>query len=450
MSAIQLKSTNPKFSFVIQKNPDKGIKLKSIRLGIACGWYSENNQAYNVFFKDAEDEISFKKHKDEEFEYLNVTRYNSALFVINAIDEFFRSAFKTESEYDEKNFENSFFINMLNVKNARYITAFTKYFDDYSVEYKEIAKDNYQISISTKNTIFELLNFVALFANFVAIVNDEDLFIKEENVVKNLSCINVIDAPYFVRYLFKIRFMKGRKIFEEYKDSLEKTSRGKYEMTYGDTWEARQEFVESNLDFKHDILDIGCGEGKYITRFSKQIEKNKLNYFAVDVDETVLALAKKRAENKRVHNVSFFNSLEEYKELGKTEKVDIILSEVIEHMEIEDAEKLVKYILENINFNKLIITTPDVRFNVNYFMGEALRHDDHKFEFTRNEFRKFILDAMSVSNDNYSAVVFGVGDSVDGICTTQGVVVVKDFQETGSKAMEEVLKYKEELKCQHK
>lgn len=440
MSIVQIKSSNPKLSYVIQKNPESGMKLKSIRLGVACGWFSQNNQAYNILFKDAEDEISFKKYKDEEFEYLNVTRYNSSMFVINAIDEFLRSAFKARAEDDSSGFENSFYINLLNVKNQRYITAFSNYFTDYEVAFEEVAKDNFRIEIKTKNSVFELLNFAALFANFIAIVNGEDLFVKEENVIKNLTCLNVIDAPYFVRYLFKIRFLKGERIFNEHKESLEKTSRGKYEMTYGDTWEARQQFIEKHLDFKRSILDIGCGEGKYITRFSKHIDKNKINYYAVDKDEEVLNLAKKRASNKSVSNVSFFSSLEEFKEVYNGEPVDIILTEVIEHLEVEEAEKLVKYILQSFNFHKLIITTPDSRFNSNYFMAEKFRHDDHKFEFTREEFYDFITDCTESNKKiEFASIICGIGDSVDGVQTTQGAIVVRDWQDNGAPILQEVI-----------
>jgi small RNA 2'-O-methyltransferase len=441
MSIVQIKSSNPKFSFIIQKNPESQIKLQSIRLGVACGWYSQNNQAYNILFRDAEDEISFKKHKDEEFEYLNTTRYNSALFVINAIDEFLRTAFKTQSTDDSKGFENVFYINLIHAKNSRYIEAFAKYFQDYKVEYEETAKNNYKIRIHTQNSVYELLNFAALFANFIAIVNGEDLFIKEENVVKNLTCLNVIDAPYFVRYLFKIRFLKSDKIYKEYKESLEKTSRGKYEMTFGDNWEARQRFVEHKLSFKRSILDIGCGEGKYITRFSKFVEKNNINYYAVDVDNEVLEDAQRRAKNKGVKNVSFFNSLEQFKQSGITEEVDVILSEVIEHMSVEEAKVLILDILENINFRSLIITTPDARFNVNYFMSEKFRHDDHKFEFTHEEFRKFLSDCAGAEKKHEFAVLrFMVGDCVDNISTTQGAVIIKDWENTGAQDFQDLIK----------
>lgn len=420
MSIVQLKSENPELSFVIQKNPESGLKLNGIGQGVACAWFSQNNQAYNIFFKDADDEITYKDYQDQAFEYLNNSRYNSALFVVNSIDEFFRSAFKTRDAKDSEGFENSFFINLLFVKNVRYVDAFEDYFEDYKVESTEISKGNYQIKITTKKSIFELLNFVSLFATFHAIINDENLFIREENVGKCIQSLNIVDAPYFVRYLFKLRFMFGENKFGNFKEQLEKTSRYKVNMTFGDTWLARQAFIESKLDFKAHILDVGCGEGKYITRFSESLKKIK--YFAIDSDENVLENAKRRVKNKCVENVEFFKSLDEFKTIGFDEPVDIILTEVIEHMTEKEATKLVKDILKNIKFRKLIITTPDARFNVHYFM-KGFRHDDHKFEFTREEFMSFISKCVDSESKAYLVEFCDVGDSVDGIPTTQGVVI---------------------------
>ena len=95
--------------------------------------------------------------------------------------------------------------------------------DDYKIEYKELVKNNYQIKITTKKGIFELLNFASLFATFHAIINDDNLHIREENVGKCIKSLNIIDAPYFVRYLFKLRFMFGENKFSNFKDELEKT-----------------------------------------------------------------------------------------------------------------------------------------------------------------------------------------------------------------------------------
>jgi len=76
MAIVQIRSTNPQLSFLIKKNPNSGMILRSIRKGMAYGWYTDE-QTFNVYFKDADNEVSYKQHEQENFEYLNVSRYNT-------------------------------------------------------------------------------------------------------------------------------------------------------------------------------------------------------------------------------------------------------------------------------------------------------------------------------------------------------------------------------------
>lgn len=99
MAIVQVRSTNPQFSFLIKKNPNSGMMLRSIRRGMAYGWYTDQ-QTFNVYFKDADNEISYKQHENENFEYLNVSRYNTPLFPLNAINEFFSASLKAQDERD--------------------------------------------------------------------------------------------------------------------------------------------------------------------------------------------------------------------------------------------------------------------------------------------------------------------------------------------------------------
>ncbi|MEK6828524.1 MAG: class I SAM-dependent methyltransferase [Nanoarchaeota archaeon] len=440
MSVLQLSSDNKFLSFIISKNPETGLTAKSLRKGVVFGYFTEgDNQSYNIFFKDGSDEVSFPAHdKEEDFEYLNTTRYNSASFVVSAIDEVLRSAFKSNTfttpsgeMIDSGGNFNKFFINMIHVKNKRYIDAFEDYFSDYKVDAELICDNNYKITITTKNSIFELLNFVSLFGIFNAIVNDEPNFINEENIAKYIRCMNIIDAPYFLRYLFKIRFIKGMNTFKKdiegfgvVKDELSKNRKKKIEMTFGDTWQARQMAIEEKLEFKNDIVDVGCGEGKYITRFSKYMKGKK--YFAIDIDDEVRADAERRVKNKGLKDVKFYKSTLEFwssddYEKNQTSRLDVICTEVIEHMPVDDAKIMMNDIL-SLPIDTLIVTTPDVRFNVNYFM-EGMRHDDHDWEPTKQEFVDFMEDCFKSITREYTMEWFPIGDVVDGITPSQGIIV---------------------------
>src|SRR4051794_20917521 len=112
MAILELYSLNPDFSFIIGKNPSSGMLIKSIRKGKAFGWYPDETR-YAIYFKDGENEISYPKEKDETFEYLNVSRFNSPIFPLSAITDFFASASKKIHPADTDGFTNEVSINMV-------------------------------------------------------------------------------------------------------------------------------------------------------------------------------------------------------------------------------------------------------------------------------------------------------------------------------------------------
>lgn len=424
MAILQLRSNNPEFSHVLVKNPASGMMIKEIRQGKCFAWYSDI-QTYNLYFKDGDDEVSYKQHIDEEFEYQNVSRYNAPLFVINAISDFLYTASKKKDARDGIGFEHQAYVNLIEVKRVRYLEMFTEHFPEYKITYNEVAKNNYAVLIATKVGIFELINFVNLFAMFMALVNDsEDFAVQDEIVGKYMSCLNVIDAPYFIRYLFKIRFLRGINLFKKFKPLLEKTNRYKLDIHFGDTGLMRRDVVESLLTFKNPIVDIGCGEGFYLFKFTK---KNRLPYYAIDIDEEIRTPLLKKIKNKGVDNATVFDSLKALAESNMLEPkvpVDALLIEVIEHMSVEEAKKLVKEVLSIEQVNSLIITTPNKNFNQFYFDNdETIRHSDHKFEFTEQEFISFITNTLVPGN--YEVKYIYPGDSVNGIAPTQGVIITK-------------------------
>src|SRR4051794_19056641 len=116
MSILEVSSQNPDFSFILSKNPASGMLVKGIRKGRAFGWYP-NPTTYSIYFKDADNEISFPKNKDEKFEYLNVSRYNSPRIPLTLIADFFSTASKKRHENDGEGFINSLTVNMTHIEN---------------------------------------------------------------------------------------------------------------------------------------------------------------------------------------------------------------------------------------------------------------------------------------------------------------------------------------------
>lgn len=416
MAIVQVKSTNPKFTFLIKKNPEKGMQLRPVRQGMAYGWYSEDS-VFNVYFKDADNNISYKKHEEESFEYLNVSRYNTPLFPLNAISEFFSAPFKAQDDRDEEGYEHTFYINMIHIDRVRYIEIFEKHMKEYTFTLEHQAYKSYSLTVTTHKSLYHLLHVVSVLCLFLSMFGDEYIDISDSILDKYSRSLNVIDSPFYIRSLFARNFLSTRERFRKYKAEVEQTNRYAITMEYGGTAMQRRNFIAEALPFNKPILDIGCGEGFYAGAFAGKIESI---YYAVDVNEELLEVVGRKAAARQIDNIAAFRSLDRFLEVYNGEKVDVILTEVIEHMSHEEAEELICQVCSQVDFDQLIITTPNAEFN-RYYELEKFRHEDHKWEMGQEPFRHWFADTVREIPVDYEFVA--IGDRVDGIHTTQGVLV---------------------------
>jgi 2-polyprenyl-3-methyl-5-hydroxy-6-metoxy-1,4-benzoquinol methylase len=416
MAIVQIRSTNPQFSFLIKKNPNSGMILRTIRRGMACGWYTDA-QTYNVYFKDADNEISYKQHEQESFEYLNVSRYNTPIFPLNAITEFFSAPLKAHDERDVEGYEHVFFINMIHIERERYIAFFEKHLKDYSFEMTHLAHKSYSLTVRTHKSLYHLLHTVSVLCLFLSMFGNEHIDISDSILDKYIKSIHVIDAPFYIRSLFVRNFLSTRERFQKYKSELERTDRYQIRFAYGGTAMQRRNYIGSVLTFDKSILDVGCGEGFYAIPFAGRIEGN---YYAVDINEDLLETVNRKAKANQIDNIVTYRSLDQFLEHYNGEQVDVILTEVIEHMSLDEAEQLIKQICKNVDFDKFMITTPNADFNRFYELSEY-RHDDHKWEIGEASFKQWMNDV--IGDMNLHAEYVAIGDSVNHIHTTQGVIL---------------------------
>jgi 2-polyprenyl-3-methyl-5-hydroxy-6-metoxy-1,4-benzoquinol methylase len=235
---------------------------------------------------------------------------------------------------------------------------------------------------------------------------------------KYIRSLNVIDAPFYIRSLFAHNFLKKRDVFKKYRTAIEQTGRYAIKLEYGGTAMQRRNYIGSVLPFDKPILDIGCGEGFYALPFAGKIEGA---YYAVDINEELLNAVARKAAAKEIDNIAVYPSLDRFLESYNGERVDIILTEVIEHMEQEEAAAFLRQICTQVTFDRLVITTPNADFN-RFYELEGFRHEDHKWEMGQAMFREWLADTLQGLPDIQYEFT-SIGDSVDDIHTTQGAVV---------------------------
>ncbi len=420
MAFMQIGSTNPKFSFILKKNPESGMIVRSVREGHLFGYYSGDNKIFNCFFKDSDTEISYKRLNDE-FEYINPSRYNAPEFVLDSIKEFFRHIIKGNSD-DIEGFDNYLMINMVNIK-RKYLAIFGKYFKNIEISHEEICANNFRVKFSTKGTLKELLAFGQLFAFFNALKNR---YISEEEIEKYMNMLVSAKAPYFVKYIFKINLLRRPEMFYKYKKILEDNSFEKIEFQYGHISDQRMHIIGSLINFKRSIVDFGCGDGSFAIKFCDRLLNENKKYYAIDKDDEKLNILNKRIkglasgenEGNNGLNIVIGNT---FPTLLDEENVDVIMSEVVEHMTKEDATIVIKDVLNNPSVKSLIITTPNKDFNRFFiFEEDEMRHDEHIFEMGKEEFEKWIFEIVD-SCDIGNVQFLEIGDKVNDIPATLGV-----------------------------
>ena len=418
MAIIQLNSKDPNLSYVINKNPSSGQQIKSVRLGHSHGWFSNDNTSYNILFRDHETKVSFG---DDDVDYMDRTRYCSGRFVLSAISDFFATPLKKQCDIDPDGIEKDLFINMIHVSNMSQLTNFSKYFTDFELEFDPDSSKVFTLRIKTTKSFHLLFNYVNVLMLFLTLVNkDEYMFIDDNVVDKYLTSIERLDAPFFIRYLFSRNVFRRKKQFQNYKSRLETTGRHKaVTLMYGNTATQRKDAINHLLTFDKSILDVGCGDGAYAIPFAKKIQ-SEFKYHAVDIDETLTDKITKKATRKHIDNIDVHNHLSEFLKLYDNTPIDVILTEVIEHMPIGQSRELISTILGEISFDKFIITVPNREFNQYYLLDDTFRHDDHDWEPNFTEFKE-LMD--SINNNIFNIEFISIGDTIDGVSTSIGCVI---------------------------
>ena len=85
-----------------------------------------------------------------------------------------------------------------------------------------------------------------------------------------------------------------------------------------------------------------------------------------------------------------------------------VLMEVVEHVDPPRLPALVDVVFGHARPGAVLVTTPNVEYNVRYESMTGLRHPDHRFEWTRAQFAMWCQEAASAHG--YVVELRGIGD----------------------------------------
>ncbi|MET9827171.1 3' terminal RNA ribose 2'-O-methyltransferase Hen1 [Streptomyces sp. NPDC006349] len=140
------------------------------------------------------------------------------------------------------------------------------------------------------------------------------------------------------------------------------------------------------------VLDLGCGEGHLVRELLKEPRFTEI--VGVDVSVRALTIASRRLRldrmgERQAARVQLLQGSLAYTDKRLKGYDAAVLSEVIEHLDLPRLPALEYAVFGAARPRTVVVTTPNVEYNVRWESLPAghVRHRDHRFEWTREEFR---------------------------------------------------------------
>ena len=174
------------------------------------------------------------------------------------------------------------------------------------------------------------------------------------------------------------------------------------------------------------VGDLGCGDG-LLTR-DLRAERGIELVVAVDVSARALELTGRRLRLERMTEqqrgrIRIFQSALTYRDERLAGLDAAVLMEVIEHVDPPRLEALERSVFGHAAPRTVIVTTPNVEHNVRFetLPPGTMRHRDHRFEWTRAEFRAWADRAAAAHGYRVNYLPVGADDPEVGPPTQMAV-----------------------------
>ncbi|WP_433299756.1 3' terminal RNA ribose 2'-O-methyltransferase Hen1 [Actinoplanes sp. CA-030573] len=188
------------------------------------------------------------------------------------------------------------------------------------------------------------------------------------------------------------------------------------------------------LEALHDVeaarvLDLGCGPGALLAALIK--DRRFTEIVGCDVSSAALDQAARRLRLDRMperqrDRVRLWQSALTYRDDRLRGYDAAVLMEVIEHVDPPRLPAMAASVFGHAKPRTVIVTTPNAEYNVHYEGLTGMRHPDHRFEWTRAEFRAW---AGQVATDHGYRVAFrpvGEEHETTGAPTQMAIFTAKE------------------------
>ncbi|MFE3827793.1 3' terminal RNA ribose 2'-O-methyltransferase Hen1 [Streptomyces sp. NPDC059092] len=185
------------------------------------------------------------------------------------------------------------------------------------------------------------------------------------------------------------------------------------------------------------VLDLGCGQGQLVQALLKDARFTRV--VGVDVSVRALAIAARRLKldrmgERQADRVSLVQGALTYTD-KRIEGYDAaVLSEVVEHVDPPRLPALEYAVFAVARPRTVLVTTPNAEYNVRWETLPAghVRHSDHRFEWTRAEFRAWAEEVGRRHGYGVTHVPVGDDDPEVGPPTQMAVFVASGTDATSA------------------
>jgi 3' terminal RNA ribose 2'-O-methyltransferase Hen1 len=174
------------------------------------------------------------------------------------------------------------------------------------------------------------------------------------------------------------------------------------------------------------VIDIGCGEGHLLKLLVKERQFTRIT--GVDVSYTALQRAGEKLELERAgdsmrERIQLLQGSLTYKDARFADYDAACVVEVIEHLDMPRLAAFERVLFEFARPPVVVLTTPNREYNVKYenLCDSGLRHGDHRFEWTRAEFREWAAKTAGSFGYTVEFSEAGDADEIYGAPTQMGV-----------------------------
>ncbi|MBT2508629.1 3' terminal RNA ribose 2'-O-methyltransferase Hen1 [Streptomyces sp. ISL-98] len=177
------------------------------------------------------------------------------------------------------------------------------------------------------------------------------------------------------------------------------------------------------------VLDLGCGQGQLVQALLKDVKFSEI--VGVDVSMRALTVASRRLKldrmgERQAGRVKLMQGSLTYTDKRLKGYDAAVLSEVIEHLDLPRLPALEYAVFGSARPRTVLVTTPNVEYNVRWETLPAghARHGDHRFEWTREEFRDWARKVAERHGYGVEFVPVGPDDPEVGPPTQMAVFTV--------------------------